>query len=108
MSNKGQQNAITPRAVRQHGVFAPLKLEFPSLRGASCDIDAEQHCITCSDEALPVTVVSVDEQAGVALVAVQDTTEEIDITLVGKVAPGNTLLAHGGVAIALLDEANHE
>ncbi len=67
---------------------------------ARCELDAEGHCITCSDEAVPVTVVRADQETGVALVKVKNKTEEVDITLVEHVAPGDTLLVHGGVAIA--------
>jgi hydrogenase maturation factor len=53
-------------------------------------------------------VLRVDQESGPALVEVSDTKEEIDITLVDSVSPGDTLLVHGGVAIALLDEATDE
>ena len=65
-----------------------------------CDGD---HCLTCSDEALPVSVVRVDLRDGLALVEVSGRQEEVDITLIDGVAPGDTLLVHGGVAIARLD-----
>ena len=39
-----------------------------------------------------------------ALVAVQDVTAEVDITLVDEVGLGQLLLVHGGVAIAHLEE----
>ncbi len=58
------------------------------------------HCLTCSDEAIPVKVLSVNQATGMALVEVSNQTEEVDITLVEDVAPGDMLLAHGGVAIA--------
>ncbi len=73
-----------------------------------CIPDAEGHCITCSDEAVSVKVLQVDQGAGVALVAVEDKTEEIDISLVEGVAPGDLLLAHGGVAIGHLEEGTNE
>ena len=76
--------------------------------GPTCELDAEGHCITCSDEALQVQVLSVDEAAGLALVTVKDATEEIDISLVERVVPGDLLLVHGGVAIGKLDEASGE
>jgi HupF/HypC family len=69
---------------------------------SSCVLDAEGHCVTCSDEALPVRVLSIDQETGLALVLVQDTTEEIDISLVEDVALGDMLLVHGGVAIGRL------
>ncbi|MFL5802930.1 MAG: HypC/HybG/HupF family hydrogenase formation chaperone [Roseiflexaceae bacterium] len=61
-------------------------------------------CITCSDEALEVSVVSVDQGAGQALVALGDTTEQVDISLIDGVAPGDLLLVHGGVALERLAE----
>ncbi|HEX4202785.1 MAG TPA: HypC/HybG/HupF family hydrogenase formation chaperone [Ktedonobacteraceae bacterium] len=77
----------------------------------SCVLDAEGHCITCSDEALEARVVRVDEQMSMALVEIQGDETEVDITLVEEMQPGDWLLVHGGVAIANLekpasDEAN--
>lgn len=60
------------------------------------------HCLTCSDEAIAVKVLTVNEQTGLALVEVSDQVEEVDITLVEDIAPGDRLLVHGGVAIANL------
>lgn len=68
---------------------------------ASCD--ANGHCVTCSDEALEACVVRIDESGRLALVTVQDTTVEVDISLVDSVEPGDRLLVHGGVAIVQLD-----
>jgi hydrogenase maturation factor len=76
--------------------------------GLHCDLSAEGHCITCSDEALSAKVLSIDSITGLALVAVEDITEEIDIILVDDVSPGDMVLVHGGVAIAHLEEANDE
>lgn len=70
---------------------------------ASCELDAEGHCITCSDEALEARVVRVDQQLGVAFVTIKDVVEEIDITLIDDVVPGDLVLVHGGVAISNLD-----
>ncbi len=69
-----------------------------------CHLDANGHCTTCSDEAQPARVLHIDQESGLALVAVRDATEEIDITLVEHVIPGDLLLIHGGVAIASLAE----
>ena len=68
----------------------------------NCELNTDGHCITCSDEAMPVRVLRVDQESGLALVAVQEATEEIDITLVDSVSPGDLLLVHGGVAISKL------
>jgi len=85
-----------------------LRYESIPVHGMSCSLDSEGHCITCSDEALPVTVLSVDAGTGLALVTVQGVTEEVDITLVESVAPGDMLLVHGGVAIGHAGEVNEE
>jgi len=79
-----------------------LKHELMPTSDSSCILDAQGHCVTCSDEALPVRVLRIDQETGLALVSVKDTTEEIDISLVEDVAPGDMLLAHGGVAIERL------
>lgn len=75
-----------------------------SASNASCELNEEGHCITCSDEALQARVLRVDEQAEVAFVIIKDAVEEIDITLLDDVIPGNVLLVHGGVAIANIDD----
>jgi hydrogenase maturation factor len=84
-----------------------LKHELAPIEDASCILNAEGHCITCSDEALQVRVLHVDQENGLAQVIINDTSEEIDITLVESVAPGDVLLVHGGVAIARVDEASN-
>ncbi len=73
-----------------------------------CDLTMEGHCITCSDEALSARVLSIDATTGLALVEVENITEEIDISLVDEVSPGDRVLVHGGIAIANLKEANDE
>jgi len=74
----------------------------------SCLPDAQGHCATCADEALPATVLRVDAASGLAFVQGADTTEEIDITLVEDIAPGDVVLVHGGTAIALLEKTGHD
>ena len=73
-----------------------------------CELDAEGHCITCSDEAIAATVQRIDQVTGVAFVTIEDTTEEVDITLIDDVVAGDVILVHGGVAIGIVesDEAN--
>jgi hydrogenase maturation factor len=68
-----------------------------------CELDAEGHCITCSDEALAARVLRIDQDTGVAFVTIEDATEEVDITLIDDVAPGDMILLHGGVAIAIAE-----
>jgi hydrogenase assembly chaperone HypC/HupF len=68
-----------------------------------CQIDSDHHCLTCSDEAIAVRVVQIEPGSGTALVEVGGQTEEIDVMLIEDVVPGDLLLAHGGVAIARLE-----
>jgi hydrogenase maturation factor len=79
-----------------------MKLINVSASGASCAID-DPHCITCSDEALAVTVLQLDEQLLLAQVEVRGQLTEIDVSLVDEVKVGQTLLVHGGVALERVD-----
>ncbi len=68
-----------------------------------CDLDAEGHCITCSDEAIPARVLRIDQNTGVAFVTIEDATEEVDITMIDDIVEGDVILVHGGVAIAIAE-----
>ena len=61
------------------------------------------HCITCGDEGIPMTVLRVDADRGLALCA-GETGERhsVETALVEPVAPGDLLLVHAGTAIAAL------
>lgn len=72
----------------------------------TCELDAEGHCITCSDEALIARVLHVDESMGIASVTIEEALEEVDITLLDEVAEGDLLLVHGGVAIANVESVS--
>jgi hydrogenase maturation factor len=72
----------------------------------ACRPNADEHCITCSDEAISVRVLLVDREREVARVEVQGKEEEVDIMLIEHVQPGDTLLVHGGVAIACTEEGS--
>ena len=61
--------------------------------------DDRFHCVTCSDEGVPMRV----ESAGEDGVAVCDGGAQVMTDLVGQVAPGDRLLVHAGVAIARLE-----
>ena len=61
----------------------------------------EESCLTCSDQALPARVLSVNRERGLALVKIEQETVEVDVTLIEDVEPGDTLLVHGGVALSL-------
>jgi hypothetical protein len=60
-----------------------------------------QHCITCGDIALEMTVLRVDEGRELALCAADDGRHEtVEIALVAPVRPAERLLVHAGTAIA--------
>ncbi len=64
------------------------------------------HCITCSDEAVRMDVLRVDEQRELALCEDEDgERSSVEIALVAPVAPGDTLLVHAGTALTRLQEA---
>jgi hydrogenase expression/formation protein HypC len=58
-------------------------------------------CVTCSDEAVPLTVRAVQDD-GTAICA---DGVEVMTDLVGAVQPGDTVLVHAGVAIQLTEAA---
>lgn len=64
-------------------------------------VDAN-HCITCSDEGIPMAVSSVDERQGLARCEGEDGTVEVATDLVAPVAVEDILLVHAGVALANL------
>jgi hydrogenase assembly chaperone HypC/HupF len=62
-------------------------------------------CITCGDVAIPLHVIRIDVERGLALCADEDgSSETVEIDLVAPVAPGDRLLVHAGTAIAKLTE----
>jgi hydrogenase maturation factor len=62
---------------------------------------ASQHCITCGDVAVEMTVLKVDEDRELALCAADDGRHEtVEVALVAPVRPADRLLVHAGTAIA--------
>jgi hydrogenase maturation factor len=63
--------------------------------------DDASHCITCGDEAVPLTVLKVDADRELALCQnAEGERTTVEIALVAPVAPGDELLVHAGTAIA--------
>jgi hydrogenase maturation factor len=63
-----------------------------------CD---SEHCITCGDIAVEMTVLRVDEARELALCAAADGRREtVEIALVAPVRRAERLLVHAGTAIA--------
>lgn len=81
--------------------------------------DAEGHCITCSDEAIPMRVVELLAGSGVALCEVLgeggggeaggagggNERAEVLIGLVDGVATGDVVLVHAGAALVRVEES---
>jgi hydrogenase maturation factor len=60
-----------------------------------------QHCITCGDVAVEMSVVRVDEARELALCeTAEGVRETVEIALVAPVRPADRLLVHAGTAIA--------
>jgi hydrogenase assembly chaperone HypC/HupF len=60
-----------------------------------------QHCITCGDDGVPMTVVKVDDERMLALCEDEEgVRSSVEIALVDPPAPGDVLLVHAGTAIA--------
>ncbi len=69
---------------------------------ASDDCGSE-HCITCGDDGVPMTVLRVDDERALALCCGEDGSHAtVEIALVAPVAPGDGLLVHAGTALARL------
>jgi hydrogenase maturation factor len=66
----------------------------------SCDAG---HCITCGDDGVPMRVLALDDERGLALCA-DDTGAHhtVETALVTPVDPGDELLVHAGTALVRL------
>lgn len=74
-----------------------MTVEDPKLQN-SCTLDHDG-CIVCSDAGIPLRVISIHENDALCEDGAGNRTE-IAIELVSPVRQGETLLTHGGVAIA--------
>ena len=62
------------------------------------------HCITCSDEGIPMHVERINDASGLALCQAEDGSRStVEIALV-SVEPGDRVLVHAGVALAELSD----
>lgn len=61
------------------------------------------HCVTCGDDGVPVRVVRVDGERGLALCVGEDgVRSSVEVALVAPVERGDVLLVHAGVALVRL------
>ena len=87
-----RQEAVYPGSIQDHGAS----------EAGHCS--TEEACITCGDLALPLEVVEVDSERGLALCRdEQGRRESVETALVLPVEPGDHLLVHAGTAISKLN-----
>ena len=67
---------------------------------AHCDPDG--HCITCSDEGVPMRVVEAGTDRIALCAAENGAAQPVMVDLVGSVAAGDSVLVHAGVALVRL------
>jgi hydrogenase maturation factor len=67
--------------------------------------ESDEHCMTCGDVAMEMTVLRVDAERGLALCEAGGEKETVEVELVGPVAPGDELLVHAGTALQRLGAA---
>ena len=71
-----------------------------SAAAATC---SSEHCITCADDGVPMTVLQRDERRGLALCAdAEGAHHTVETALVEPLGAGHVVLVHAGVAIATL------
>ena len=76
-------------------------MSYETERAARCDAE---HCITCSDEGVPMRVESVDESIDIArCIDESGTVNEVLIALVPHVSVGDILLVHAATALTRLE-----
>ena len=64
------------------------------------------HCITCGDDGVPMRVLRIDAERGLALCVDDDGDKStVEIALVEPVVPGDSVLVHAGVALVTLEQA---
>jgi hydrogenase maturation factor len=62
-----------------------------------------QHCITCGDDGVPMRVLALDDDRGLALCSDgAGAHHTVETALVAPVAPGDEVLVHAGVALVAL------
>ena len=69
----------------------------------SCAPSQPIHCITCSDEGIPMRVVAIDEERCLALCENEGGERStVEIALVEPVSTGSELLVHAGTALRVI------
>ena len=75
--------------------------EAPEIGGTDSCVANDRHCITCGDEAIEMSVLTIDADRELALCVTADGEHQtVQIALVQPVARADRLLVHAGTAIA--------
>jgi hydrogenase maturation factor len=62
-----------------------------------------EHCITCGDDGVPMRVLRLDDERGLALCRdAEGARHTVETALVAPLAPGDEVLVHAGVALVAL------
>jgi hydrogenase maturation factor len=70
------------------------------------DTCGSHHCVTCGDDGVPMTVVRVDAERGLALCEeANGTRATVEIALIDAVETRDILLVHAGTALTRLEHA---
>jgi hydrogenase assembly chaperone HypC/HupF len=72
---------------------------------AACHDLGSGHCVTCSDEGVPMRVLALEPTGGslVRCTGADGVAATVETALVGPVEPGDVVLVHAGVALVRLD-----
>jgi hypothetical protein len=107
--HQGALAAATGRFVLMYHLLWELThvcFEHPGLLAVDDAECADEVCVTCSDEGRLAEVLRApDTPFGAARARTANGEEDVDVTLVSPVRPGDLLLVHAGAALSRLDPA---
>ena len=73
--------------------------------GSPARCDNPEHCITCGDEGIVMRVTGTGDGGEASCVGEDGSRASVAVDLLEGVAPGDTILVHAGVALALVEAA---
>lgn len=110
LARVGSMNRVVPHSekFRQGTAAADLGAADPEITASAerdpARCDAEGHCITCSDEGIPMRVIATQPALGLALCEdAAGRRTEILSGIIDDVVPGDFVLVHAGAALARIE-----
>jgi hydrogenase maturation factor len=76
---------------------------YPESLGVSCTPDGNGACSLCGDVAVRAKIVSIDQDAGMAIACSGDVELSVALDLIEPPTVGDTILVHQGFAIARVE-----